>query len=107
METSIIYSPSPIQESKFKKHINKRIKLLSFLEEIIEYIAIFKNIKLQFGHILFHSPDRYERITVDCHNHNHRGGGREEQPHIQGAVAVRVQDGLEELSRVEGQEGRQ
>ena len=35
-----------------------------------------------------------------------RGGGREEQPHIQGAVAVRVQDGLEELSHVEGQEGR-
>ena len=36
-----------------------------------------------------------------------RGGGWEEQPHIQGAVAARVQEGLEELSHVEGQEGRQ
>ena len=30
-----------------------------------------------------------------------RGGGREEQPH---AVAVQAQEGLEELSHVEGQE---
>ena len=36
-----------------------------------------------------------------------RGGGREEQPHVQGAVAARAQEGLEELSHVEGQEGRQ
>ena len=36
-----------------------------------------------------------------------RGGGREDQPHIQGAVAARVQEVLEELSHVEGQEGRQ
>ena len=35
-----------------------------------------------------------------------RGGGREDQPHIQGAVAVRAQEGLEELSHIEGQEGR-
>ena len=32
-----------------------------------------------------------------------RGGGPEDQPH---AVAVRAQEGLEELSYVEGQEGR-
>ena len=31
-------------------------------------------------------------------------GGQEEQPHIQGAVAAQVQEGLEELSHVEGQE---
>ena len=54
-----------------------------------------------------------------------RGGGREElpyargqgqwpgaaagrtNPHVQGAVAARAQEGLEELSRVEGQEGWQ
>ena len=54
-----------------------------------------------------------------------RGGGREELPYargqgqwpgvaagrtnprVQGAVAARVQEGLEELSRVEGQEGWQ
>ena len=35
-----------------------------------------------------------------------RGSGREVQPHVQGAVAVRAQEGLEELSHVEGQEGQ-
>ena len=35
-----------------------------------------------------------------------RVGVREDQPHFQGAVAVRAQEGLEELSHVEGQEGR-
>ena len=35
-----------------------------------------------------------------------RGGGQEDQPHFQGAVAARVQEGLEELSHVEGQEGQ-
>ena len=34
-----------------------------------------------------------------------RGHGQEDQPHIQGGVAVRVQEGLEELSHAEGQEG--
>ena len=35
-----------------------------------------------------------------------RGGGQEDQPHVQVAVAARAQEGLEELSHVEGQEGR-
>ena len=35
-----------------------------------------------------------------------RGGGREELPHVQGAMAAWAQEGLEELSHVEGQEGR-
>ena len=35
-----------------------------------------------------------------------RGCGMEEQPHVQGVVAVRAQEGLEEPSHVEGQEGR-
>ena len=34
-----------------------------------------------------------------------RGGGREEQPHVQGAVAAQVQESLEELLHVQGQEG--
>ena len=34
------------------------------------------------------------------------GGGREDQPHVQGAVVVWAQEGLEELSHIEGQEGR-
>ena len=36
-----------------------------------------------------------------------RGGSQEDQPHIQGSVAVRAREGLEELSHVEGEEGRQ
>ena len=35
-----------------------------------------------------------------------QGRRRREQPHVQGAVAARAQEGLEELSHVEGQEGR-
>ena len=34
-----------------------------------------------------------------------RGGGREDQPHVQEAMAARAQEGLEELSHIEGQEG--
>ena len=34
-----------------------------------------------------------------------RVSGQEEQPHAQGVVAVRVQEGLEEPSHVGGQEG--
>ena len=34
-----------------------------------------------------------------------RGGGQERQPHVQGAVAAWVQEGLEELFHVQGQEG--
>ena len=33
-----------------------------------------------------------------------RGGGREEQPHVQGAVAVQAQEGQEELLYSQGQE---
>ena len=35
-----------------------------------------------------------------------RGGGQENQPHVQGAMAVQTLEGLEELSHIEGQEGR-
>ena len=31
-----------------------------------------------------------------------KGGGGEEQPHIQGAMATQAQEGLEELSRSKG-----
>ena len=34
-----------------------------------------------------------------------RCGGREYQPHIQGTMAARAQEGLGELSHIEGQEG--
>ena len=35
-----------------------------------------------------------------------RGGSREEQPHVQGAVAAWEQEGQEELLKVQSQEGR-
>ena len=35
-----------------------------------------------------------------------RGSSRKEQPHVQGVVAARVQEGLEEPTHVEGQEGQ-
>ena len=35
-----------------------------------------------------------------------RVSGLEEQPHVQGVVAVWAQEGLEEPSQVEGQEGQ-
>ena len=35
-----------------------------------------------------------------------RGSGQGNQPHVQGAVAAGAQEGLEELSHIEGQEGR-
>ena len=35
-----------------------------------------------------------------------RGGGGEDQPQVQGVVAAQAQEGLEELSHTEGQEGR-
>ena len=34
-----------------------------------------------------------------------RGSGREKQPHVQGVVAARAQEGLEELFHVQVQEG--
>ena len=36
-----------------------------------------------------------------------KGGGREEQPHVQSTVAAPVQEGLEELFHVQGQDGWQ
>ena len=38
-------------------------------------------------------------------NLHNRGGGQEEQPHAQEVVAARAQEGLEEPSHAEGQEG--
>ena len=35
-----------------------------------------------------------------------RGSSQERHPHVQGVVAVRVQEGLEEPSHIEGQEGK-
>ena len=45
-------------------------------------------------------------IKVQYPTSDARGSGREDQPHAQRALAAWVQEGLEELSHVEGQEGR-
>ena len=45
--------------------------------------------------------------ATPCPHAQGQGHGREEQPHVQRALAVRTQEGLEELSYIEGQEGRQ
>ena len=36
-----------------------------------------------------------------------KGSSREDQPHVQGALAAWAQEGLEKLPHVEGQEGQQ
>ena len=35
-----------------------------------------------------------------------RGGSREKHPHVKGVMAARVQEGLEELLHIQGQEGQ-
>ena len=56
-----------------------------------------------------HAPSQRPRAAARRSNPTPeaRGGGQEDQPHVQGAVDARAQEGLEELSHVEGQEGRQ
>ena len=56
-----------------------------------------------------HAPSRRTGAAGRRSNPTHeaRGGGWEDQPHVQGAMAAWVQEGLEELSHVEGQEGWQ
>ena len=49
----------------------------------------------------WHRNDREELPKSEV-----RGGFQEDQPNIQGAVVVLAQEGLEELSHVEGQEGQ-
>ena len=40
-----------------------------------------------------------------CPTPKTRGGGREEQSHVQGVVAAQAPEGLEELFHIEGREG--
>ena len=49
---------------------------------------------------------RVQEGLEELHPPEARGGGQEERPHIQGVVAVQVTEGLQELSHVEGKEGR-
>ena len=42
----------------------------------------------------------------NCLTPEARGGSLEEQPHVQGVVAARAPEGLEELFQVQGREGQ-
>ena len=42
---------------------------------------------------------------MSCPKPEARGSGQEDQPQVQGAMAAQAQEGLEELSHIEGQEG--
>ena len=52
------------------------------------------------------SPEARGGGRKEQHTTEARGCGREDRTHVQGAVAVQAQEGLEELSHIEGQEGR-
>ena len=51
-------------------------------------------------------PEKYDSSLRSYHTPKVRPSRWEEQPHIKGAAAARVQDGREELLHVQGQEGR-
>ena len=55
---------------------------------------------------LLASGGRLRRGTEHWQLRRRTERGREEQPHFQGVMAAGAQEGLEELSHVEGQEGR-
>ena len=47
------------------------------------------------------------RPSIHLFSPEARDASKEDQPQVQGAVAARAQEGLEELSHAEGQEGQQ
>ena len=51
-------------------------------------------------------PEVRAAAETSYHTPEVRGGGQEEQPHIQGAVTAWAQRGQEELLHVQGQEGQ-
>ena len=51
-----------------------------------------------------HWEKNLKRVYIYIPKPEVRGGGQEEQPHIQGVVAALAQEGLEELFYVQGQE---
>ena len=63
-------------------------------------------LKLQyFGHLMRRADSLEKTLMRSYPTPEVRGGGREEQPHIQGVAAVQVQEDREELLHVQGQEG--
>ena len=54
-----------------------------------------------------HTPEARAATRSSNPTPKARDGGWEGKPHVQRVVAVRAQEGLEEPSHIEGQEGRQ
>ena len=54
----------------------------------------------------YNTPEDRAAAKTSYHMPEVRSGSREEQPHIQGVVAAWAQEGLQELSHIEGQEGQ-
>ena len=52
----------------------------------------------------YNTPEDRAAAKTSYHMPEVRSGSREEQPHIQGVVAAWAQEGLGDLSHVEGQE---
>ena len=53
------------------------------------------------------TPEVRAEAKTSYHSLEVRGGGQEELPHVQGAAALRAQEGQEEILHVQGQEGLQ
>ena len=78
--------------------LGKTLLAFALLHSILQcQICLLPQVFLDL--ILLHSERSYPMPEV-------RDGGREEQPHVQGAVAARAQEGREELLHVQGQEER-
>ena len=95
-----------------------------FQARILEWVAIAFSVKVLYTMAKHYKPngcDRPRRSKArgatprrrpgaaarrSYHTPKVRGAGHEKQPAVQGAVAVRVQEGQEELLNVQGQEGQ-
>ena len=76
---------------------------MSYLNGLVVFPTFF-NLSLNLA-ISTGSCDRHtKRSPEELPKSKVRGSGRENQPHVQGAVAAQAQEGLEALSHVEGQE---
>ena len=95
-----------------------------FQARILEWVAIAFSVKVLYTMAKHYKRDGCDRprrskargatprrrpgaaARRSYHTPKVRGAGQEKQPAVQGAVAVRVQEGQEELLNVQGQEGQ-
>ena len=89
----------------FVDHDGHSISSKGFLPTVVDIMVTW--VRGSGQEELPHAPMPEQGVAVGRSNRmpETRGSGREDQPHVQGAVAAWAQEGLEELSCVEGQEG--